>query len=101
MKIKLDNGIEKIQKIVANFYGIKIADLSSQNRARAIARPRQIAMFLLREETKSSFPEIGSKLGGRDHSTILYGSEKIAKETANNETTKSTIDILIKKLNPS
>ena len=51
--------------------------------------------------TGVSLENIGELLGGRDHSTILYGSEKIAKETATNETTKSTIDILIKKLNPS
>ena len=49
--------------------------------------------------TQTPLEAIGKALGGRDHSTILYGSEKIAKETANNETTKSTIDILIKKLN--
>jgi len=58
-------------------------------------------MYLCRQMTQTPLEAIGKALGGRDHSTILYGSEKIAKETANNETTKSTIDILIKKLNPS
>ena len=58
-------------------------------------RPRQIAMYLLREETKSSFPEIGQKLGGRDHSTVIHAYEKLKNEEESNEGTKQEL-ILIK-----
>ena len=63
---------------VAAHFGIEIDVLQGRGRARAIARPRQIAMYLIREETGSSLPEIGALLGGRDHTTILYGCEHIA-----------------------
>ena len=95
------NDIQKIQRVVAEHYNVSVEDLKSKKRVATIAFPRQIAIYLSRQLTDESFPKIGIEFGGRDHSTILYGSEKIAKETATNETTKSTIDILIKKLNPS
>ena len=60
-----------------------------------MVRPRQMAMYLLREETKSSFPEIGQRLGGRDHSTVIHAYEKIKLEEENNEITKQEI-VLIK-----
>lgn len=82
-------------KAVADFYGIPISDLVKRSRKKEIVRPRQIAMFLLREETKSSFPEIGSKLGGRDHSTVIHAYEKIKKEEEGDETTKQEL-VLIK-----
>ncbi len=85
----------------AEHFHIKPEDIISHKRSADIAFPRHIAMYLCRQMTQTPLEAIGKALGGRDHSTILYGSEKIAKETANNETTKSTIDILIKKLNPS
>ena len=61
-------------------------------------RPRQIAMYLLREETKSSFPEIGAKLGGRDHSTVIHAYEKIKKEEDGDETTKQEITLIKERL---
>ncbi|MCV6900809.1 hypothetical protein OE165_27640, partial [Escherichia coli] len=64
--------VEKIQKIVAQFYGIKIADLSSQNRARSIARPRQIAMYLAKNLTSESLPKIGKGFGGKNHATVIH-----------------------------
>ena len=87
--------------VVAEHFHIKPEDIISHKRSADIAFPRHIAMYLCRQMTQTPLEAIGKALGGRDHSTILYGSEKIAKETATNETTKSTIDILIKKLNPS
>ena len=92
---------ELIIDVVAEHFHIKPEDIISHKRSADIAFPRHIAMYLCRQMTQTPLEAIGNALGGRDHSTILYGSEKIAKETATNETTKSTIDILIKKLNPS
>ena len=92
---------ELIIDVVAEHFQIKPEDIISHKRSADIAFPRHIAMYLCRQMTQTPLEAIGKALGGRDHSTILYGSEKIAKETATNETTKSTIDILIKKLNPS
>ena len=92
---------ELIIDVVAEHFHIKPEDIISHKRSADIAFPRHTAMYLCRQMTQTPLEAIGKALGGRDHSTILYGSEKIAKETATNETTKSTIDILIKKLNPS
>ena len=69
---------EEIIATVAKFYGLKVEDLTGKKRHRSVVRPRQIAMFLAREETNASLPQIGRALGGRDHTTILHGYEKIA-----------------------
>lgn len=69
--------IENIQKTVADFYRIKLVELLSKKRSRAIARPRQIAMCLARELTQLSLPEIGNAFGGRDHSTVLHACKTI------------------------
>ncbi|HUX91667.1 MAG TPA: chromosomal replication initiator protein DnaA [Gallionellaceae bacterium] len=69
--------IENIQKTVADFYRLKIVELLSKKRTRAIARPRQIAMCLARELTQLSLPEIGNAFGGRDHSTVLHACKTI------------------------
>jgi len=63
---------------VARFYNLSLDDLKSPRRSKAVAFPRQVAMYLAREETAASLLEIGKALGGRDHSTILYGYEKIS-----------------------
>lgn len=69
--------IENIQKIVAEYFKIKIADLLSKRRSRSVARPRQIAMALAKELTNHSLPEIGDAFGGRDHTTVLHACRKI------------------------
>ncbi|HAU29186.1 MAG TPA: chromosomal replication initiator protein DnaA [Rhodospirillaceae bacterium] len=69
--------IEDIQRKVAEHYSIRIADLSSDRRARAVARPRQVAMFLCKALTSLSLPEIGRKFGGRDHTTVLHAVRKV------------------------
>ncbi len=71
--------IENIQKTVAEFYKIKIADMFSKKRTRNLARPRQIAMSLAKEFTPLSLPEIGDAFGGRDHTTVLHACRKIAE----------------------
>ncbi|HEX6733778.1 MAG TPA: chromosomal replication initiator protein DnaA [Azonexus sp.] len=70
-------GIDNIQKTVADYYKIKVADLFSKKRTRAIARPRQLAMWLCREVTSHSFPEIGDAFGGRDHTTVIHAVKTI------------------------
>jgi len=72
--------IENIQKTVADYYKIKIADMYSKKRPASIARPRQIAMYLAKELTQKSLPEIGELFGGRDHTTVLHAVRKIGGE---------------------
>ncbi|WP_367680663.1 chromosomal replication initiator protein DnaA [Candidatus Fukatsuia anoeciicola] len=69
--------IDNIQKTVAEYYKIKVADLLSKRRSRSVARPRQMAMAMAKELTNYSLPEIGDAFGGRDHTTVLYGYRKI------------------------
>lgn len=71
--------IENIQKTVADFYKIKVADMFSKKRTRNLARPRQIAMALAKELTHLSLPEIGDAFGGRDHTTVLHACRKVAE----------------------
>ena len=73
-------GVENIQKTVADYYKIKVADMYSKKRPASIARPRQIAMYLAKELTQKSLPEIGELFGGRDHTTVLHAVRKIAGE---------------------
>jgi len=70
-------GIENIQKIVAEYFKIKMSDMLSKRRSRSVARPRQIAMALAKELTNHSLPEIGDAFGGRDHTTVLHACRKI------------------------
>jgi len=72
--------VENIQKTVADYYKIKVADMYSKKRPASIARPRQIAMYLAKELTQKSLPEIGELFGGRDHTTVLHAVRKISGE---------------------
>ncbi len=72
--------VENIQKTVADFYKIKVADMYSKKRPASIAKPRQIAMYLAKELTQKSLPEIGELFGGRDHTTVLHAVRKIMGE---------------------
>lgn len=69
--------IDEIQRRVAEHYNIKLSEMSSERRARAVARPRQVAMFLSKQLTQRSLPEIGRKFGGRDHTTVMHAVRKI------------------------
>jgi chromosomal replication initiator protein len=71
--------IENIQKTVAEYFKIRVSDLTSSKRNRTVARPRQIAMTLAKELTSHSLPEIGEAFGGRDHTTVLYATRKVAE----------------------
>jgi len=72
--------VDNIQKAVADFYSIKVADMYSKKRPANISRPRQIAMFMAKELTQKSLPEIGELFGGRDHTTVLHAVRKIGEE---------------------
>lgn len=92
---------ELILDIVADHFGITVADLKSNKRNADIANPRQISMYLIRTMTESSLKAIGVVLGGKDHSTIKYGIEKIAAEEKEDEILSNTINIIRKKINPA
>ena len=87
--------VELIQKTVAVHYGLKVADLKSKNNSRKIAVPRQIAMYLCKTLTKSSFPEIGREFGGKHHTTVLHSVNKIAQLYANDTDFHKDINSLI------
>ena len=71
--------VEDIQKQVANYYNIRTADMFSARRSRTVARPRQIAMYLSKDLTTFSYPEIGRRFGGRDHTTIMHAVRKVGE----------------------
>jgi chromosomal replication initiator protein len=71
--------IEEIQRRVAEHYNIRLTDMSSPRRARAVARPRQIAMYLAKQLTSRSLPEIGRKFGNRDHTTVMHACNKVCE----------------------
>jgi chromosomal replication initiator protein len=86
--------VENIQKTVADFYKIKIADMYSKKRPASIARPRQIAMYLAKELTQKSLPEIGELFGGRDHTTVLHAVRKIGSERQKNTELNQQLHVL-------
>ena len=98
---KRDITPELIIEIVAEHFGVTPEDIVSQKRNADIVYPRQIVMYLCRQMLTTPLQAIGKSLGNRDHTTIIHGAEKISKEVLTNEATKNTIDILIKKINPS
>ena len=92
---------ELILDIVADHFGITVADLNSKKRDSEFAVPRQICMYLMRTMTDTALKGIGAVLGGKDHSTVKYGVEKIAKDIESDEMMANTINIIKKKINPA
>jgi chromosomal replication initiator protein len=86
--------VENIQKTVADFYKIKVADMYSKKRPASIAKPRQIAMYLAKDMTKKSLPEIGELFGGRDHTTVLHAVRKITEERQRNPELNQQLHVL-------
>ena len=86
--------VDLIQKVVADFFDLKGPDMKTKKRTRAIAYPRQLAMYLSRELTDYSLPDIGGFFGGRDHTTVLHACDKIGRELGENEKTKSVVEKL-------
>lgn len=90
--------IDIIQKEVARFFNIKISDLKNARRHKLISYPRQIAMYLSRKMTSSSFPEIGQRFGGKDHTTVISACKKIEKLLNSDASLRSTLDTIEKQL---
>lgn len=90
--------VENIQKSVADFYNIKVADMYSKRRPANIAMPRQIAMYLAKELTQKSFPEIGDLFGGRDHTTVLHAVKKVTVQRTKNTELNHQLHILEQQL---
>jgi chromosomal replication initiator protein len=91
--------IESIQKTICDYFNLKIGDLKAKRRTKNIAVPRQVAMYLSRKYTSTSFPAIGSKFGGRDHSTVIHAAKTIEKKIKDDPQMQSTIEKLEKNLN--
>ena len=92
------NDIDKIQRVVAEYYNVTVDDLKSKKRVASIAFPRQIAIYLSRTLTDESFPRIGMLFGGRDHSTVIHSVDKIQNEIKNNKQLENIINELKEKL---
>ena len=90
--------VDEIQKTVADHFNLKQADLLSERRTRAIARPRQIAMYLCKQHTTRSYPDIGRRFGGRDHTTVLHGVRKIEELMPKEEQIARDVEALTRKL---
>ncbi len=90
--------IKKLMEVVADFYNITIDDLLKQSRRKEFVKPRQVAMFLMREQLENSFPSIGEHFGGRDHTTVMHAVDKISKLMNEKESMKQEVDLLVNKL---
>jgi chromosomal replication initiator protein len=93
-----DISIESIQKTVADHFQLKVSDLKSDKRIKTLVVPRQIAIYICRELTKASYPEIGEKFGGKDHSTVIHSVKKIEKLFAQDHEMRNTIDFIKRSL---
>jgi chromosomal replication initiator protein len=90
--------VDLIKRVISEYYSIRIEDFKSKKRTRAIAFPRQVAMYLTRELTDLSLPKIGEEFGGRDHTTVLHAYDKISAEIKTDESLKLAIDEIQKRL---
>ena len=90
--------IESIQREVASYFEVKLHDLKGPKRHRAVAHPRMIAMYLSRQLTSTSYPEIGSRFGGKDHSTVISAFRKIEKKMVDDPSLRSVISTLTTRL---
>jgi chromosomal replication initiator protein len=86
--------VELIQKTVADYFGLKVADLKSEKRLKAFVQARQIAIWLCRDMTTASYPDIGARFGGKDHSTVIHATKKIEKLLADDPNLLKTMDAL-------
>lgn len=89
---------QKVIKSVAHFYSLEEKELFHSSRKKEFVRPRQIAMYILRSEMKASFPSIGKRLGGRDHTTAIYACEKIAQEIEKDEQLAEELELIKEKI---
>jgi chromosomal replication initiator protein len=94
-----DLTVEGIQKTICDYFNIRIGDLKAKRRTQNIALPRQVAMYLCRKHTENSFPAIGDKFGGRDHSTVIHASKTIEQRIKDDPNMQNTIEKLERTLN--
>jgi chromosomal replication initiator protein len=90
--------IDEIQRRVAEHYNLRVTDMSSARRARAVARPRQVAMYLAKQLTARSLPEIGKKFGNRDHTTVMHACSRITELMEKDGGFAEDVDLLKKML---
>lgn len=90
--------VDEIQKLTAEHYALRQADLLSERRTRAVARPRQVAMWLCKQHTTRSYPDIGRRFGGRDHTTVLHAVKKIEELLKSDEQIARDVETLTRKL---
>lgn len=90
--------LSKIAESVANFYSITMEDLLKQSRRKEYVKPRQTAMYIARKELGSSFPSIGEFFGGRDHTTVMHGVEKVEKAVDANDGIKQEVELILEKI---
>ena len=90
--------VKKLMEVVADFYNITLEDILKQSRRKEYVKPRQVAMYLMREELENSFPSIGEHFGGRDHTTVMHAVDKISKLIQEKESLKQEVDLIVNKL---
>ena len=90
--------VANIQRVVANYFNVKVADLMGSKRNRSISRPRQVAMYLCREHTAMSYPEIGSKFGGKNHTSVLSACRNIKNLIKSDPTIRGCLEVLEKNI---
>jgi chromosomal replication initiator protein len=90
--------MEEIQKRVAEHFKIRVSDMSSARRSRAVARPRQVAMYLSKQLTSRSLPEIGRAFGGRDHTTVMHAVRKIEELVKTDSAFAEDVELLTRML---
>jgi chromosomal replication initiator protein len=90
--------VDGIQKVICDFFGLKLADLKSKRRTREISNARQIAMYVCKQLTNLSLSEIGSSFGGKDHATVIYACKQVEEKRQREETLNKMIENIIKRL---
>jgi len=89
---------ELVQKVVADYFNLRVEDMKAKKRTKAVAHPRQIAMYLCRELTDLSLPKIGEEFGGRDHTTVMHAQEKISTDIKSNSNIAHQVEAIKKML---
>ena len=88
--------VEKIQKVVADYFSLRFEDMKTKKRTNAVAHPRQIAMYLCRELTDLSLPKIGEEFGGRDHTTVMHAQDKVSRSVKTNPSIAHQVEAIKK-----
>jgi chromosomal replication initiator protein len=90
--------LDEVLHVIADFYHLSVEDLANRSRSKELVKPRQVAMYMAREELQATLPQIGEALGGRDHTTVMYGVEKIAREVEQDDGLRREIVMIREKL---